>query len=182
MATREISKRPPRYAEPEVDPEFLVISKGKEAGGEGRGPVDKARALWERRPLLARWTLIGLVASTIIAFLLPVRYTTTTRLMPPDQAGQGLASMMAALGKGGELASLGTEMFGIKTSGDLFVGVLKSETVENAVINKFDLRKLYGTRRYQDARKQLEDRTDVAADRKSGIITIKVRAGNMSSN
>jgi capsule polysaccharide export protein KpsE/RkpR len=55
---------------------------------------------------------------------------------------------------------------------------LKSETVENAVINKFDLRKLYGTRRYQDARKQLEDRTDVTADRKSGIITIKVSDRN----
>jgi capsule polysaccharide export protein KpsE/RkpR len=173
MATREISKRQPRYAEPEVDPEFLVISK-EEPDGEGGRPVDKARVLWERRDLLGRWTLIGLVASTIIAFLIPVRYTTTTRLMPPDQAGQGLASMMAALGKGGELASLGTELFGIKTSGELFVGVLKSETVENAVINKFDLRKLYGTRRYQDARKQLEDRTDVTADRKSGIITIKV--------
>lgn len=62
----------------------------------------------------------------------------------------------------------------MKTSGDLFVGVLKSETVQNALVNKFDLRKVYGNKRWEDARKKLENRTDVTTDRKSGIITIKV--------
>jgi capsule polysaccharide export protein KpsE/RkpR len=121
---------------------------------------------------------MGLVASTAAAFLIPPRYTTTTRLMPPDQAGQGLASMMAALGKSSELGSLGAEIFGIKTSGDVFIGVLKSETVENAIINKFDLRKEYGLKRYEDARKKLESRTDISSDRKSGIITVKVSDRN----
>jgi len=122
--------------------------------------------------------VIGLVASIVIAFVLPPRYTTTTRLMPPDQASQGLASMMAMLGKNTELGSLGTELFGVKTSGDLFMGVLKSQTVQNAIINKFDLRKVYGEKRYLDARKKLESRTDLTADRKSGIITIKVSDGD----
>lgn len=140
----------------------------------GENSVDKMRTLWENRALLYRSALIGLVASTIIMFLIPARYTSTSRLMPPDKAGQGLASMVAAVGKGGDLSSLGTELLGVKTSGDLFVGVLKSETVQNALVNKFDLRKLYGEKRYEDARKKLEDRTDVSTDRKSGIITIKV--------
>jgi capsule polysaccharide export protein KpsE/RkpR len=171
MATREIAKR---YTEPELQPELVSIPEG--ATREDGNSVEKWRLLWENRARLYRSALIGLVVSTIIVFLIPVRYTTTSRLMPPDQASQGIASMVAALGKGGtsDLGSIGTELLGVKTSGDLFVGVLKSETVQNALVNKFDLRKVYGEKRWQDARKKLENRTDVTTDRKSGIITIKV--------
>ena len=170
MATREITKR--HYTEPDLEPELIAIP---ETGADNASSVEKWRLLWENRGRLYRSAFIGLAASTILAFLIPVRYTTTTRLMPPDQASQGIASMVAALGKGGsDLSSIGTELLGVKTSGDLFVGVLKSETVQNALVNKFDLRKVYGDQRWEDARKKLGDRTDIVMDRKSGIITIKV--------
>lgn len=172
MATKEITKRDSQYVEPELDRE--LISLPGEADQRTRNTVARLALLWEKRRFLSRAALIGLVASTLLAFLIPPRYTSTARLMPPDQAGQGMATMLAALGKSSELSSLGSELLGVKTSGDLFVGVLKSETVENAMIDKFDLRKVYGDRRWKDARDQLEDRTDVVADRKSGIITIKV--------
>jgi capsule polysaccharide export protein KpsE/RkpR len=101
--------------------------------------------------------------------------------MPPDQAGGGITSILAALTKGsGELASLGGELFGLKSSGEMFVGMLRSNTIENAVINKFDLRKIYRARTLQSARDDLEDRTEISADRKSGIITIKVSDGSAS--
>src|SRR4051812_4472292 len=169
MATRNIIRRQPKYTEPELDPELIAVPPAE----EGKS-VERMRILWDRRAILYRWAWIGLAASTAIAFLIPPRYTATTRLMPPDQAGQGLATMVAALGKSSELGSLGTELFGVKTSGDLFIGVLKSQSVENAIINKFDLRKEYGEKRYEDARRRLESRTDVTSDRKSGIITIRV--------
>lgn len=173
MATRNIVRRQPRYEEPEVEPELIADSPDEE-----RKAVERLRILWDHRTVLYRWAAIGLVASTAIAFLITPRYTTTTRLMPPDQAGQGLATMVAALGKSTELGSLGTEMFGIKTSGDLFVGVLRSQTVQDALINKFDLRKQYGEKRYEDTRRRLENRTDIMSDRKSGIITIRVSDTN----
>jgi len=169
MATRNIIRRQPKYAEPELDPELITVPPAE----QGKS-VERLRILWDRRAILYRWVWIGLAISTAIAFLIPPRYTATTRLMPPDQAGQGLATMVAALGKSSELGSLGTELFGVKTSGDLFIGVLKSQSVENAIINKFDLRKEYGEKRYEDARRRLESRTDVTSDRKSGIITIRV--------
>ncbi len=95
--------------------------------------------------------------------------------MPPDQAGSGMATMLSALTKaGGELGALGSDLLGMRTSSDLFVGILHSRTVQDRLINKFDLRKVYGDRRYEDARKDLENRTDISSDRKSGIITLKV--------
>jgi capsule polysaccharide export protein KpsE/RkpR len=172
MATREIAKHQPQYVEPDLDPELITIPD--EPNLNSRSGADRLRLIWESRSLLYRWLLVGFVASVVIAFVIPVRYTATTRLMPPDQAGQGMMSMLAALGKSSDLGALGSELFGVKTSGDLFVGIAKSETVQNAIIEKFDLRKVYGLRRLQDARKELENRTDVSADRKSGIITIKV--------
>ncbi|HEX3820510.1 MAG TPA: lipopolysaccharide biosynthesis protein [Candidatus Sulfotelmatobacter sp.] len=170
MATRELTKRPPQYSRTERNPDLIPIAVP--------GRVEKLRVLWDRRSLIYRWAAIAFVASCVIALLIPVRYTAITRLMPPDQSGQGIASMFAAFGKSSELASIGSELFGMKTSGELFVGVLKSESVENAMVDKFDLRKIYKLRRYEDARKVLEGRTDLTVDRKSGIITIKVSDGS----
>jgi capsule polysaccharide export protein KpsE/RkpR len=176
MATREITKRNAKYGDPQLEEE-LVIEAEDGVLHQHRG-VARFALLWQERQSLFRWTVIGLVASTIIAFLIPVRYTTTTRLMPPDQAGQGMASVLAVLGKSTDLGTLGSQLMGVKTSGDLFVGVLHSETVQNAIVNKFDLRKVYGDRRWVDARKTLEDRSDISTDRKSGLITIKVSDRN----
>ncbi|HEY1678518.1 MAG TPA: Wzz/FepE/Etk N-terminal domain-containing protein [Candidatus Sulfotelmatobacter sp.] len=170
MATREIAKRPPPYSREELRPDLIPIAEP--------GRVERLRVLWDRRTLIYRWAAIAFAVSAITALLIPVRYTAITRLMPPDQSSQGLASMFAAFGKSSELASIGSELFGMKTSGELFVGLMKSESVENALIDKFDLRKVYKTKRYEDARKILENRTDLTVDRKSGIITVKVSDRN----
>jgi uncharacterized protein involved in exopolysaccharide biosynthesis len=173
MATKQIANREPEYAEPNLEPE-LISGVEAEAGERGR-TIARLGLLWTQRQLLYRWAAIGLAVSIVIAFVIPVRYTSTVRLMPPDQAQQGVASMLAALGKtGGDIGAIGGELLGLKTSADLFVGVLHSRTVEDDLINRFDLRKVYGHRRYSDTRKELDQRTDVVADRKSGIITLKV--------
>src|ERR1700693_2414729 len=155
MATKEITKRGSQYPGPELESE-LILDAEEEARAKRR-TVARLGLLWEHRRFVLRWAAIGLVASTIIAFLIPVRYTSTTRLMPPDQAGQGMASMLASLGKaGGDIGGIGGgEGLGLKTTGDMFMGVLRSRTVADDLINKFDLRKIYGVRRYEDARKKL---------------------------
>lgn len=178
MAIREIAKRDTRFTEPDLDQEIVVESEP--AVGRAR-TIERLTALWQRRNFLARCAALGLALSLIVAFLIPPRFTSTTRLMPPDQAGGGLASMLATLGKGGsgsgsgaDLGVLGGELFGLRTTSDLFVGVLQSRTAQDDLIKKFDLRKVYGVRRMEDARKKLANRTDVTSERKSGIITLKV--------
>jgi uncharacterized protein involved in exopolysaccharide biosynthesis len=135
------------------------------------------RLLWSQRRFVCRVTAVGLVASVLFALLIPNRYTSTTRLMPPDQgSGTGMVGMLAALaGKGSNpVAALGGELLGLKTTGDLFVGILQSRSVQDDVISKFDLRKVYGAKLSEDARKNLASRVVISTDRKSGIITIEV--------
>jgi uncharacterized protein involved in exopolysaccharide biosynthesis len=172
MATKEISKREPRFPDHDHDPDLI---SGAEEPRETSKAVARVALLWEHRSFLYRCAAIALVASSILVFLIPVRYTATTRLMPPDQSGTGLTSMLAALGKGSsELGAVGGELLGLKTSGDLFVGVLQSRSVQDDLVNKFDLRTVYGHSRYEDTRKELEHSTEISDDRKSGIITINV--------
>jgi len=138
--------------------------------------IERASHLWSHRKLLAKFAVWGTAASVLIALLIPSRFASTTRLMPPNSAqGQGLAMFAAAAGKfGGNLGSIGNELLGLTTSDDLFAGVLLSRTVQDDLITKFDLRKVYGQKRWVDARKELTLQTDIGIDRKSGILTIQV--------
>jgi uncharacterized protein involved in exopolysaccharide biosynthesis len=148
--------------------------------------------LWAQRRFLLRAGLYGVVLSLAIAFLLPVRYESQTRLMPPDQqSGSGLA-MLAALasrggggggssggsgaggGLGGSLGHVTSDLLGLKTSGALFVDMLGGATVQDSLIRKFDLRKVYHDRYWQDACKDLAKHTTINEDRKSGVIAITV--------
>ena len=134
---------------------------------------------WANRRFLLRTGMYAIVASTLIVFLIPVRYQSVTRLMPPDgQSGSGLGILAAMAGRTGAglggLEGLAGDFLGVKSSGALFVGVLNSDTVQDALINKYQLKRLYHDSKIEDARKDLAKRTDVVEDRKSGIISIAV--------
>jgi len=135
------------------------------------------RLFWEQRRFLFRTGAYALLTSILIAFLIPARYQSLTRLMPPDsQSTSGLGMVAAMAGKGGVagLGGLAGDLLGVKSSGALFVGILGSETVQDRLIDEFNLMKIYHDRKIEDARKDLAERTEVSEDRKSGIITIAV--------
>jgi tyrosine-protein kinase Etk/Wzc len=74
----------------------------------------------------------------------------------------------------GALGMLAGGSLGIKNPADMYVSLLMSRTVEDAVIQRFDLQKEYGDKRLSDARKNLESRTDVVAGVKDGLIRLSV--------
>jgi len=87
------------------------------------------------------------------------------------------------LGQGGAgLIGLASGVAGVKSQGELFVEIMKSRTVLDRIVDRFDLLSLYrsdlfnlGKKRYrQDARKRLLELLAVREDRKSGIIILTV--------
>jgi uncharacterized protein involved in exopolysaccharide biosynthesis len=142
--------------------------------------VAHLRLLWQNRRFLARVAGAGLLFSVVVALLIPSRYQSVARLMPPDnQSGSGLAMAAAALsGQASGLAGMAGDLLGLKSNSDLFVGVLTSRTVADQLIRKFNLQKVYGARRMEDARKALATHTATSVDRKSQIITITVTDNN----
>src|SRR5438445_1597160 len=66
------------------------------------------RLLWDRRGFLCRVAIYAFLASAVIAFLIPVRFQSTTRLMPPDTLSESGMGMMAALaGRAGAAGGIG---------------------------------------------------------------------------
>jgi uncharacterized protein involved in exopolysaccharide biosynthesis len=138
--------------------------------------VARLRLLWNCRKFLVRITGAGLLLAGAIAFLIPKRYESTTRLMPPDSQSGSSMAMLAGLANrvGGSLAAVGGDALGLKSTGVLFVGILESRTVRGDLIKRLDLRRVYGTRGWEGAQSELARNTAISEDRKSGIITIRV--------
>ena len=171
------SSAPVRQPSPELPELVHPTASGPERTPQsGEHAIAYLRLLWEHRRLLARVVIYGFFSSLLIVLLIPNRYQSTARLMPPDnnQSG-GLAMAAAALtSSAGDLGNMASQMLGIKSTSDIFVGILSSRTVQDKLIQEFDLRRLYSDRRMEDARTDLAEHTGVSVDRKSQIITISV--------
>lgn len=150
-----------------VDEQTLRMARERNAA--------RVRVLWAHRRFLLRSAIAGLVVAAALAFLIPKRFTASAGLMPPNGGtGPNPMSAMLASRVGSGLASMAQGALGIQTTGALFVEILKSDTVRDDLIQKFNLQKVYGTRFMTDARTELSGHTGISEDEKSGIITINV--------
>ncbi len=177
QAAVPIIDRPPEF-EPDAQGYGITRSNGSEPKH-----IIWLRRLWAERRFLGRITIYGLIFTALVSLVLPPRYQSATRLMPPDESGSGIAmaAMMAAKnslgsmgGMGANLAGAASDLLGLKNSTALFSDMLGSRTVQDRMIERFDLRKVYGDRYWVDARKDLAKHTDVTEDRKSNVMTITV--------
>jgi capsule polysaccharide export protein KpsE/RkpR len=134
-----------------------------------------ANLLWGHRRTLLKVTAIALIVSTAIAFLIPKRYESTARLMPPEQPSSGAAMLAALAGHSlGGLAGFGNlaGLLGGRTSSALFIDLLRSRTISDHLIDRFNLQHTYKKRYHIDTVKYLARHTTVVDDKKSGVITL----------
>ena len=123
-----------------------------------------------RKATIIKVTLVFTILAVVISLLLPVSYTGRTVILPPQQ-GQSLAGVM--LGQLGMLSGLGKEL-GLKSSVDLYIAMLKSESVQNGLIQRFNLLDVYHKKKLTDCRKALESNTSLKPLPKEGLIMISV--------
>ncbi len=74
----------------------------------------------------------------------------------------------------GGLGGLASSLLGARTSGPLFVDLLRSATVSDDLIDRFQLQMIYHKRYRVDTAKRLARSTAVVEDKKSGVIAITV--------
>ena len=136
--------------------------------------TDALYHLWLQRRQIFRWVVLGFILSLVVAWRYP-KYESTAQIMPPDSGGSGLASLLPALSKSPGLIGMASDMMGMKSTSAIFARVLESRTVQDHLIDRFDLRKRYSQRYWEDARKKLTKRTIISEDKKSGVIAISVQ-------
>ena len=148
------------------------ISSDEPDDGPVVGLADLLSWLGEQKRLIFSVTGIAAVVSLVVAFLLPPIYTARTTLLAPASQQQGpSSSAIAALGALGGLAPSG---LGGRSPDELYVALLKSDSVLRALADRFELKAHYDVATYETLRKVMPNYVRVTSDKKSGVISVEV--------
>jgi tyrosine-protein kinase Etk/Wzc len=167
----EDTPAPPSF-EIAVPAERPLSSTDRSQPGETR-VLDLLIVLSRRKRLILYMTLATAAAAAIVVLLVPNRYTATATILPPQQNQSLAASMIGQLGALGPMAAMAQKDLGLRSPNDLYVGMLHSRTVEEDLIRRFELLRVYRERKMSDARRELEDASVIAIG-KEGFVTITV--------
>jgi uncharacterized protein involved in exopolysaccharide biosynthesis len=127
-----------------------------------------------RRRIIGWVLLLAVSISSAIAFVMPAEYTAEAVILTPQRAEPSLSAMVQLAGGAASLSGLSLlSGFGLRNPSDLYVGILQSRTIADALITRFNLKQVYGDKYVQQARKHLSRRTSITAG-KDTLIRIEV--------
>ena len=131
--------------------------------------TDLLIVLGEEKKLVFGLPAIASILAVVVSLLLPIEFTASTTFLPPQQQQSTAA---AALQQLGGLAGIAGGVVGLRRPEDLYVAVLKSDTLRNALVDRFDLMKRYKVKSRQHARDALAGNVDIRTD-KTGLLTLQ---------
>ena len=132
--------------------------------------LDLLQTIVDNLRLLILGPLAVGLAALGISFTIAPTFTATVKFLPPQQQQSAAASMLASLGGLGGLAGAAA---GLKNPADQYVAFMKSNAVEDALIERFKLQERYKAELRTDARKALEGHVRIASG-KDGLISIEL--------
>jgi uncharacterized protein involved in exopolysaccharide biosynthesis len=132
-----------------------------------------AQLAWRQRRAAFGGLVALAVLSLALTLLLPNLYTSTVLIMPPQQSASSSTALMSQLGSIGSAAALSGGL-SIKNPNDLQVSILKSRTLEDAMVARFHLSEEYHKRFLSTTRKRWEKMTKIDNGLKDGLIRISV--------
>ena len=159
--------------------EDIASERPKTAAGsrEQTGEISFAElfaTLSDRKWTIALALFVAALASTAIAFLLPAEFTAEAVILTPQQPQSSLSAMAQLAGAGAGLPGLSLlSGFSLHNPADLYVGILESRTIADALISRFNLTRVYNVKYVQTARKRLGRRTSIKAG-KDTLIHVRV--------
>ncbi|HEY1984455.1 MAG TPA: Wzz/FepE/Etk N-terminal domain-containing protein [Terracidiphilus sp.] len=144
------------------------------------GPLyEEAVDLWGVLFVLAsNWRrIIGvttacMLAGIVLSFVLKPTFTAEAIIMPPQQTTSSVSSMMGQLGVFAGLS--GASGLGLKSPGDMYIGILQSRTIADNIIFRFKLKELFRTKTLLDTRVMLEKKVKFESG-KDGLIHLSVK-------
>ena len=141
-----------------------------DANAASVGLADLLTWIGEGKRLIAVVTVVAALASLVSALRAPFIFTARTTLLAPNSQQGGGSAALAALGSLGGLAG----GLASRSPDELYVALLKGDSVQRALIDRFNLKEHYKVETYDTLRKVLPSYVRVAADKKSGLITVEV--------
>ncbi|WP_332878331.1 Wzz/FepE/Etk N-terminal domain-containing protein [Massilia sp. S19_KUP03_FR1] len=160
-----------------------MIETPKLSAKPDNGIIDFLLVLAKRKRLIVGLPIAVALVSAAVSFVLPEVYTSTTKLLPPQQAQSGAGAILSQLAP----LSAGLGAVGLKSPNELYVGMLTSRTIADRLIMKFGLVEVYGMPTLEKARAQLKSNSKIMAG-KDNLISIEVedesreRAANIANS
>lgn len=139
--------------------------------------VDLLIALGQEKAIFIVVTVLAALVGVAVAMLTPPVYTARTTLMPAQQGGGGGAAL-GGLGNLAGLAGLAGLSSAGKSSDEMYIAFMRSQTVQSALIEELQLKDRYKARTLEDARQALDRQVVIASDKKSGLLTVMASDGD----
>ncbi len=111
------------------------------------------------------------VLAALYTLTMPNIYTAKTLILASEDDKAGMGAMMAQLGG---LAGIAGGSLGGSTKTDLYVSMLKSETIKDPIVDRFKLLEVYKAKFRSDIYNSLNATAMISAGKKDGIISIAV--------
>ena len=134
--------------------------------------IEIATLLLREKKTILQIMMVAMVVTAVVVYgLVKPWFTAQATFLPPQSApGSALSQIASQLGSLGAAGALG----GLKSSGDTYIGILESRTIADAVIEKFDLQKVYKAKKLSNAEKTLKAKSTFLLG-KDTLITISVK-------
>jgi len=150
----------------------VTQQQSKLEGDQDFGFLDLLTMLGEEK-----WTLLGVILVAVVigvtmSLVATPIFSSKAVIMPAQQGGGGSAAgALAQLAQVPGLGALGG-VAGGKSSDQLYVALMRSQTIQDTLIKKHDLRKKWGSKSIEEARLSLSMAVSIGTDKQSGLINI----------
>lgn len=121
--------------------------------------------------LLIGLTVSGVVLAIATALLLPRKFVADTLVLPPQQQNAGVG----ALAQLGALAGVVGATASLKSPDEMYVELLKTRKVQDALTDRFKLLEHYGVDSRDSVREKIDDAVAISLDKKTGLIKLAVK-------
>jgi len=134
---------------------------------------DHIRVIHKYRWMILPICLIAVVATGVICYVWPPSYLATASIVPPMESTGGDSGLgMGLLGGGG--GALLRSVMDVSSVADMYVGIMESRAVTDAIVDRFDLTRVYGVGGVRlKARRKLKKRTRISVS-EEGIVYVTV--------
>lgn len=125
-----------------------------------------------RKKLILKGTAAAFVLAVIVVLLLPNIYRSTTKILPPQRDTRVMGLLMGQIDQLPDVA--GSMMGSGSMRSEVYLEMLKSEQIMDALIDRFHLMEVYDVKYRFDAYKRLDRQTTLTIGKKDGVISISV--------
>jgi uncharacterized protein involved in exopolysaccharide biosynthesis len=135
--------------------------------------LDLLIALGQEKLTLISVTFLAALIGVVVSLITPAQYVSRTSIMLAQQPGGsgGLASLGSMAGLSG-LGAISNMAAVIKSSEEMYISLMRSQSVQSALIEQFKLKERYGARNTEEARQALTLNLAILADKKSGMLFV----------